>query len=47
MKKIALWAPVGGALCLIVAAFFIGRNSRREVKEIYSMIDHYDKLGRN
>ena len=46
MKKLAIWAPIGGAFCLIAAAFFIGRNSRRDVKEIYSMIDHYDKLAR-
>ena len=45
MKKLALLGPIGGALCLIVAAYFIGRSSRRDVKEIYSMIDHYDKLG--
>ncbi len=45
MKELAKWAPIGGALCLIVAAYIIGRNSRRDVKEIYSMIDHYDKLG--
>lgn len=46
MKELAKWAPLGGALCLIVAAYIIGRNSRRDVKEIYSMIEHYDKLGR-
>ena len=44
MKELAKWAPVGGAICLIVAAFIIGRNSRRDVKEIYSMIDHYDNM---
>ncbi|MBO5683878.1 MAG: hypothetical protein J6R92_02925 [Akkermansia sp.] len=47
MRKLALWAPIGGALCLIAAAFFIGRSSRRDMKEIYSTIDHYDKLGRS
>ncbi len=46
MKELAKWAPIGGALCLIVAAYIIGRNSRRDVKEIYAMIDHYDKLGK-
>lgn len=45
MNVFAKWAPVGGAICLIVAAFIIGRNSRRDVNEIYGMIDHYDKLG--
>ena len=46
MKEIAKWAPLGGALCLIVAAIIIGRKSQRDVKEIYGMIDHYDKMGR-
>jgi hypothetical protein len=46
MKELAKWAPVGGAICLIVAAYIIGRNSRRDVKEIYTMIDHYDKIGK-
>ena len=45
MKELAKWAPLGGAVCLIVAAFIIGRNSRRDVREIYGMIDHYDKIG--
>lgn len=44
MNGLAKWAPIGGALCLIVAAYIIGRNSRRDVKEIYSMIDHYDQM---
>ena len=46
MKEFAKWAPLGGALCLIVAAIIIARNSRRDVKEIYGMIDHYDKMGK-
>ncbi len=46
MKELVKWAPVGGAVCLIIAAFIIGRNSRRDVKEIYSMIDRYDKMGK-
>ena len=46
MNSLVKWAPFGGAICLIVAAFIIGRNSRRDVSEIYGMIDHYDKLGR-
>lgn len=46
MKEIAKWAPLGGALCLLVAAVIIARNSRREVREIYSMIDLYDKMGK-
>ena len=44
MKDFAKWAPLGGALCLIVAAIIIARNSRRDVKEIYGMIDHYDRM---
>lgn len=46
MKEIAKWAPLGGALCLIVAAIIIGRKSHSDVKEIYGMIDHYDKMDR-
>ena len=45
MKELAKWAPGGGALCLLVAAFIIARNSRRDVREIYGMIDHYDRMG--
>jgi hypothetical protein len=44
MRELAKWAPLGGALCLLVAAFIIGRNSRRDVTEIYSMIDRYDNM---
>ena len=44
MKEFAKWAPLGGALCLIVAAVIIARSSRRDVKEIYSMIDRYDRM---
>lgn len=46
MKELAKWAPFGGAICLIIAAVILGRNSHRDVKEIYGMIDHYDKLGK-
>ncbi len=46
MKEFAKWAPIGGAICLIVAAILISRSSRRDVKEIYGMIDHYARLGR-
>lgn len=45
MNELAKWAPIGGAICLIVAAVIIGRKSHKDVKEIYGMIDHYDKLG--
>lgn len=44
MKEIAKWAPLGGALCLIVAPIIIARNSRRDVREIYGMIDRYDRM---
>ena len=44
MKEFAKWAPLGGSLCLIVAAVIIARNSRRDVREIYGMIYHYDKI---
>ena len=44
MKELAKWAPLGGALCLIVAAIINVRKSHSDVKEIYGMIDHYDNL---
>ena len=44
MKEFAKWAPLGGALCLIVAAIIIARNSRRVVKEMYGVSDHYDRM---
>ncbi len=46
MKELAKWAPFGGAICLIVAAVLIGRKSQKDVKEIYGMIDYYDKMGK-
>ena len=44
MKEFAKWAPLGGARFLKIAAIIIARNSRRDVKEIYGMIDHYDRM---
>lgn len=42
MKHIAKWAPLGGAICLIVAALIIGNNSRRDVKEFFEMLRKYE-----
>ncbi len=41
MRRLAIFAPLGGALCLIAAAYLIARRSRRDVQEIYGMINRY------
>lgn len=42
MKSLIKWAPLGGAICLIVAAIIIGNNSRRDVKSLYDMLRKYE-----
>ncbi len=42
MRRLAILAPLGGALCLIAAAVLICRASRRDVKDIYGMLERYE-----
>lgn len=42
MGRIAKWAPLGAALCLVVAAGILCHNARRDVRGIYRMLHQYD-----
>ena len=42
LRKLAIILPLGGAVCIAVAAILIARQSRRDVQDIYGMLDKYE-----
>ncbi|MDO5450723.1 MAG: hypothetical protein Q4F30_07530 [Akkermansia sp.] len=42
MKKLALLLPIGGAVCLAVAAYLLARQSQKDVQDIYGMLNKYE-----
>ena len=42
LRKLAIIPPLGGAVCLAVAAVLIARQSSKDVRDIYGMLDKYE-----
>lgn len=38
MRRLAIWAPIGAAVCLAAAAAYICYKARKDVRGIYELL---------